>query len=242
MARFSQSTRLPARSAGRTRSRGMSLWTFHTIPRPGEFGYETWPKDAWKTAGGANAWGEISIDEKRGIGYFPLGSPTFDLYGADRKGANLYGDCILALDLRTGKRLWHYQVVHHDLWDYDPTTGPKLLTVKHDGKSVDIVAQATKFGLLYVFDRVTGQPLWPIEERPVPKSDVPGEESWPTQPVPTKPRPYSRLKLTVDDINPYVDEAERARLKDVLLHARNEGVFTPQSITQDQISVPGELG
>src|SRR5205807_1740304 len=103
---------------------GKNLWTFHTIPRPGEFGYETWPSDAWKYMGGANTWGELSIDEKRGIGYFPLGSPTFDLYGGDRKGANLFGDCLLALDLRTGKRLWHYQLVHHDLWDYDPTTGP----------------------------------------------------------------------------------------------------------------------
>ena len=153
---------------------GKLLWTFHTIPHPGEFGYDTWPKDAWTYVGGVNTWGEISVDVKRGIGYFPLGSPTHDMYGGDRKGANLFGDCILALDLRTGKRLWHYQLVHHDLWDYDPTTAPKLLTVKHDGKMVDIVAQPTKFGLLYVFNRVTGEPLWPIEERPVPKSDVPG--------------------------------------------------------------------
>ena len=125
-------------------------------------------------AGGANAWGEISIDEKRGIAYFPLGSPTHDIYGGDRKGANLFGNCLLALDARTGKRLWHFQVVHHDLWDYDLTTAPKLLTVRHNGKPVDIVAQPTKFGFLYVFDRVTGAPIWPIEERPVPKSDVPG--------------------------------------------------------------------
>jgi quinoprotein glucose dehydrogenase len=221
---------------------GKLLWTFHTIPHPGEFGYETWPPDAWKYAGGVNTWGEISIDEKRGIGYFPLGSPTHDMYGGDRKGANLFGDCILALDLRTGKRLWHYQLVHHDLWDYDPTTAPKLLTVKHNGKMVDIVAQPTKFGLLYVFNRVTGEPLWPIEERPVPKSDVPGEESWPTQPFPTLPPPFARLKFTADDINPYVDDAERARLREIISQSRNEGIFTPPTVNRTQISIPGELG
>jgi quinoprotein glucose dehydrogenase len=221
---------------------GKLLWTFHTIPRPGEFGYDTWPKDAWTYVGGVNTWGEISVDEKRGIGYFPLGSPTHDMYGGDRKGANLFGDCILALDLRTGKRLWHYQLVHHDLWDYDPTTAPKLLTVRHKGKPVDIVAQPTKFGLLYVFNRVTGEPLWPIEERPVPKSDVPGEESWPTQPFPTKPPPFARLSFGPDDINPYVDAAERERLRKIILEARNEGLFTPMTLGRNQISIPGELG
>jgi quinoprotein glucose dehydrogenase len=221
---------------------GKLVWTFHTIPRPGEFGYETWPPDAWKYAGGVNTWGEISIDEKRGIAYFPLGSPTFDLYGGDRKGMNLFGNCLLALDARTGKRLWHFQTVHHDLWDYDLTTAPKLLTVRHNGKMVDVVAQPTKFGLLYVFNRVTGEPLWPIEERPVPKSDVPGEESWPTQPFPTKPPPFARLKFTVDDLNPYLDAEEKARLRDILLNARNEGIFTPASNTRNAITIPGELG
>ncbi len=220
---------------------GKLAWLFHTIPQPGQFGYDTWPKDAYKYIGGVNAWGEISVDEKRGIVYFPLGSPTYDFYGADRKGANLFGNCLLALDARTGKRLWHFQTVHHDLWDYDLTTAPKLLTIRHNGKPVDVVAQATKFGLLYVFNRVTGEPIWPVEERPVPKSDVPGEESFPTQPFPTKPPPFARLKFSVDEINPYVDDAERERLKGILLAARNEGVFTPPS-TGDQISVPGELG
>ena len=221
---------------------GKLVWTFHTIPHPGEFGYDTWPKDAWTYVGGVNTWGEISIDEKRGIAYFPLGSPTHDMYGGDRIGAGLYGDCILALDIRTGKRLWHFQVVHHDLWDYDPTGAPKLLTVRHEGKPVDIVALPTKFGLLYVFNRVTGEPLWPIEERPVPKSDVPGEQSWPTQPFPTKPPAFARLKFTVDDINPYVDDAERAQIRQTILAARNEGLFTPQTLGRNQISVPGELG
>ena len=221
---------------------GAMVWTFHTIPRPGEFGYDTWPKDAYKYAGGANVWGEMAIDEKRGILYAPTGSPTADLYGADRKGANLFGNCLLAIDVRTGKRLWHFQTVHHDLWDYDLTTSPKLLTVRHNGKQVDIVAQAGKSGFLYVFDRVTGVPLWPIEERPVPKSEVPGEESWPTQPVPTAPPPFSRQKFTVDDINPHLEPEERERLKQTLLKAANQGVFTPSSHLRNHIQIPGAFG
>ena len=221
---------------------GKLVWLFHTIPHPGEFGYDTWPEGAYKYAGGVNVWGEISIDARRGIGYFPLGSPTHDSYGGDRKGANLFGNSLVALDLRTGKRLWHFQTVHHDIWDYDLTTAPKLLTVRHNGKPLDVVAQATKFGLLYVFDRVTGQPLWPIEERPVPASDVPGEETWPTQPFPTKPEPFARLKFDPRDINPHVDAAEQQRLRDILSKARNEGLFTPQTLDRDQISIPGELG
>src|SRR5262245_13080385 len=184
----------------------------------------------------------MSLDEARGIIYAPTGSPTYDFYGADRIGTNLFGNCLLALDARTGKRLWHFQAVHHDLWDYDLTTSPKLLTVRHNGRAVDIVAQATKFGFLYVFNRVSGEPLWPIEERPVPRSDVPGEESWPTQPFLTKPPPFARLKFTVDDLNPHVDPAEAARLREILHNARNEGIFTPPSSARDQISMPGELG
>jgi quinoprotein glucose dehydrogenase len=221
---------------------GRTVWSFHTIPHPGEYGYETWPKEAWTYVGGVNTWGELAIDEKRGIGYFPLGSPTYDFYGADRIGADLFGDCLLALDLRTGKRLWHFQMVHHDLWDYDPTTGPKLLTVRHNGKMVDIVAQPTKQGFLYVFDRVSGQPLWPIEERPVPKSDVPGEQSWPTQPSPAKPPPFARQKFTVDDLNPYMDAGEQARFREILQNAGNEGVFTPPSSQHATIEVPGDDG
>ncbi len=144
---------------------GRLVWTFHTIPRPGEFGYDTWPPDAWKYAGGANTWGEITIDRKNGIVFAPTGSPTHDLYGADRAGDNLFGNCLLALDARTGKRLWHFQTVHHDLWDYDLAAAPKLLTVRQNGKPVEIVAQAGKTGFLYVFERLTGKPLWPIEER-----------------------------------------------------------------------------
>ncbi|RZU29718.1 PQQ-binding-like beta-propeller repeat protein [Edaphobacter modestus] len=221
---------------------GNIVWTFHTVPHPGEFGYDTMPPDAWKYVGGNNTWGEISIDEERGIAYFPLGSPTYDLYGADRKGADLFGDCLLALDARTGKRLWHFQLVHHDLWDYDPTAAPKLLTVRHDGTMTDVVALAGKTGFLYVFDRVTGKPLWPIEERAVPKSDMPDEESWPTQPFPTAPQPFARQQFTVKDINPYLDSIEKERIHDLVTNARNEGIFTPVTDKGNQISVPGEFG
>jgi len=221
---------------------GKLMWTFHTIPRPGEFGYDTWPPEAYKYAGGANNWGEMSLDVARGILYVPLGSPTYDLYGADRPGANLFGNCLVALDARTGKRLWHFQTVHHDLWDYDLTTAPKLLTVRNNGKKVDIVAQASKHGFLFVFDRVTGQPLWPIEERPVSRSTVPGEQSSPTQPFPTKPPPFSRQKFSDAQINPHLDPAERELLKGILLKAQNEGVFTPSSHLRNHIQIPGAFG
>src|SRR5438874_1591537 len=171
---------------------GQLLWVFHTIPRPGEFGYDTWPKDAYKYMGGVDVWGEITVDEKRGIVYLPTASAKYELYGGDRKGDNLFADCLLALDARTGKRLWHYQTVHHDLWDYDPDAAPQLVTVKHEGKTVDAVALASKNGFLFVFDRVTGKPLWPIEERPVPPSDVPGEVAAKTQPFPTVVAPFAR--------------------------------------------------
>jgi quinoprotein glucose dehydrogenase len=220
---------------------GKLAWIFRTIPLPGDEGYETWPKDAHTYAGGANTWGEMSIDEKRGIAYFPTGSATYDFYGADRIGANLFADCLIALDARTGKKLWHYQIVHHNIWDYDIVPSPKLMTVQHKGKPVDVVAVATKHGFLFVFDRVTGQPLWPIEERPVPKSDVPGEELYPTQPFPTWPPPFARQKFTVDDLNPYVQPEEKAKLGEILANARNEGLFTPTS-TRFTVRMPGELG
>ena len=155
---------------------GKLLWQFHTIPRPGEFGYETNPPDGYKYIGGANNWGEMSIDEARGIVYIPTGSATADFYGGDRHGQNLFANCLLALDVRTGKRLWHFQTIHHDLWDLDNVSAPQLVTVTHNGQKVDVVAHAGKTGFLYVFNRVTGEPLWPIEERPVPKSDVPVRE------------------------------------------------------------------
>ena len=183
---------------------GKLVWTFHTIPQPGEYGYNTWPKDAYKYVGGVDTWGEISVDEKRGIAYFPVESPHYEYYGGDRIGSNLFGDCLLALDARTGKRIWHYQFVHHDLWDYGGNQAPQLFTVTQNGKKIDAVALATKQGFVYAFNRVNGKPLWPIEERPVPKSDIPGEQAWPTQPFPTKPPAFTKQTLTADTINPYI--------------------------------------
>jgi len=220
---------------------GKLAWVFHVIPHPGEFGYDTWPPDAWKTAGGVHNWNEMTLDEKRGIAYIPLGTARYDFYGANRKGNDLFGNSLLALDARTGKRLWHFQMVHHDLWDYDLPAAPKLLTVKHNGKNVDAIAQPTKFGFLYVFDRVTGEPLWPIEERMVPQSDVPGEWSSPTQPFPTKPPPFARQSFNEKDINPYATEAEQAAIRELLKNSRNEGLFTPPSL-RGSISAPGHNG
>jgi quinoprotein glucose dehydrogenase len=219
---------------------GALVWTFHTIPQPGEYGYDTWPKDAWKYAGGVNVWGEISLDAKRGIAFFPVSSPTYDYYGADRIGANLFSDCLLALDARTGKRLWHFQTVHHDLWDYDLTAAPQLITVRKNGKKIDAVAQATKQGFVFVFDRVSGAPVWPIEERAVPASDVPGEQAWPTQPFSTLP-PSGRQVVKADDLSPYlVNDAERADWIERIGKART-GLFNPPALVETAV-VPGAVG
>jgi quinoprotein glucose dehydrogenase len=221
---------------------GEKKWQFHTVPWPGEFGYETWPKEAYKYVGGVNNWGSMSVDDERGIVYIPLGSANYDFYGADRIGQDLFANCILALDARTGKRLWHFQTVHHDLWDLDNVSAPQLVTVRHNGKKVDAVAHAGKTGFLYVLDRVTGQPLWPIEERPVPKSEMPGEQAWPTQPFPTKPAPFIRHTFTVDDVNPWLATPEQFEaMKERVSKARNEGIFTPPGLT-DTISMPGNQG
>jgi quinoprotein glucose dehydrogenase len=221
---------------------GRLVWTFHTIPRPDELGSETWPPDAWKYAGGANTWGEITVDRKNGIVFAPTGSPTHDLYGADRPGQNLFGNCLLALNARTGKRLWHFQVVHHDLWDYDLTAAPKLLTVRRNGRPVEIVAQAGKTGFLYVFERLTGKPLWPIEERAVPKSDVPGEVSSPTQPFPTKPPPFARQAFTAADVNPFMSADEQEKLRQAVRETDHKGLFTPSSHLRSHIQFPGAWG
>jgi quinoprotein glucose dehydrogenase len=221
---------------------GKLVWTFHTIPHEGEFGYDTWPKDAWKTVGGANAWAELSIDEKRGIVFVPTGSAKYNFYGANRKGTNLFGSSLLALDARTGKRIWHFQMVHHDIWDYDNATAPKLLTVRRNGRPVDIVAQAGKTGFLYVFERATGKPFWPIEERPVPSSDMPGEETWPTQPFPVAPPAFARQQFTEKDLSPFIDDPEeRARFLEDIRNARNEGLFTPPGL-RNTIQMPGNNG
>lgn len=221
---------------------GKLMWQFHTVPHPGEMGYDTWPKDAYKYIGGTNNWGEFSIDEKRGIAYFPLGSPTYDFYGADRHGTNLFSDCILALDVRTGKYIWHFQTTHHDLWDYDLMTGPKLMTIRQAGKKVDVLVQAGKNGFVYVLDRTNGKPIWPIEERPVPKSDVPGEESWPTQPIPTHVPPFARQKFTADMVDPYIASSkERESIKKQIEEARQEGIYTPPTLGTT-METPGNNG
>lgn len=220
---------------------GEPVWTFHTVPRPGEFGYETWPEEAWRYAGGTNNWGEMTVDAERGIAYIPLGSPSYDFYGADRIGANLFGTSIVALDARTGERLWHFQLVHHDLWDMDPSAAPQLTTIRQDGRDRDVVAVTSKTGWLYVFDRVTGEPIFPIEERPVPQSAMPGEESWPTQPYPASPPPYSKQSFGVGDISPYLPEDEAASFRTRLLAANNEGIFTPISF-EDTVHVPTSNG
>jgi quinate dehydrogenase (quinone) len=222
---------------------GRKVWTFHTVPRPGEFGYDTWPKDAWKTVGGANNWGEQSIDEARGIVFVPTASPKFNFYGGFRKGDNLFGDCLLALDARTGKRLWHFQTVHHDIWDLDNNSAPQLVTIRHDGRAIDAVAMASKTGYLYVFDRVSGTPIWPIEERPVPQgTTVPGEVLSPTQPIPAAPAPFSRQSFTATDLNPYIlTPEERERFRQRILKARNDGPFTPIGF-DEVLHMPGNHG
>jgi quinoprotein glucose dehydrogenase len=220
---------------------GKRVWTFHTVPRPGEFGYDTWPPEAWKYIGGVNNWGEMTIDARRGIAYIPLGSPTYDFYGADRPGANLFGTSIVALDARTGKRLWHFQLVHHDLWDLDPNAAPQLTTIRHNGRNRDVVVVSAKTTWLYVFDRVTGEPIWPIEERAVPKSDMPGEQSWPTQPYPTNPPPVGRQSFGPEDISPYLPAEEAEAFRKRLMAARNQGLFTPINYS-DTVHIPTSNG
>lgn len=219
---------------------GQLEWTFHTIPLPGEPGYETWPEDAWKYVGGANNWGGMSLDEKRGIVFAGTGSPTYDYYGADRIGKNLYGNCILALDARSGKLIWHFQTVHHDLWDYDIPSPPNLVTVEKDGKKIDAVAQTTKMGILFVLNRETGESLFPIEERKVPATNVPGEEIWPTQPFPLKPEPYVRQHITEDDLVASSPQALDS-IKNVFRSLRFDGMYTPPD-ARGTLMIPGSRG
>jgi quinoprotein glucose dehydrogenase len=220
---------------------GELRWVFHSIPHPGEFGYDTWPEDAYRTAGGVHNWSELTVDEANGIAFIPFGTARYDFYGGDREGMNLYANSLVALDARTGRRLWHQQLVHHDLWDYDLPAAPKLLTIRHEGRQIDVVAQPTKQGFLFVFDRQTGEPIWPIEERSVPRSDVPGEHAWPTQPFPTKPPPFAVQSFAERDINPFLPEEERAILREKLRTSRNDGLFTPPSFA-GSIEMPGHNG
>ncbi|MCS7027097.1 MAG: pyrroloquinoline quinone-dependent dehydrogenase [Bryobacteraceae bacterium] len=187
---------------------GKLAWRFHTVPRPGEFGNDTWEGESWKGRGGVNAWSILSVDLQRGIVFLPLTSPSTDFYGGDRKGANLFGDSLVALDAMTGKRLWHFQTVHHNLWDYDLPAQPVLVEVQRNGRLVPAVAQVTKMGFTFLFERETGKPLFEIVERPVPPSEIPGEQAWPTQPFPVKPPPFARQSMTREELTTIPESRE----------------------------------
>ncbi|HEY4099748.1 MAG TPA: pyrroloquinoline quinone-dependent dehydrogenase [Gemmatimonadales bacterium] len=218
---------------------GALRWTFHTIPHPGEAGYETWPPEAWTYSGGANAWAGVSVDQQRGIVFAATGSAAMDWYGANRTGDDLYANTVLALDANTGKRIWHYQVVHHDLWDFDLPTPPTLVTVTRDGKRVDAVAQITKTGYVYVFDRVSGAPLFPIGARAVPTAGMEGEHPSPVQPYPMKPPAFTRQQLTASMLTTRTPEAHAAALKD--FQTMKSGFYQPAS-PEGNILFPGTDG
>ena len=209
---------------------GKLQWTFNTIPKPGEFGNETWENGSWATNGNTGVWTQFTVDEELGLVYLPVESPTSDYYGGERPGDNLFGESLVCVDLKTGKRKWHFQIVHHPIWDYDLSSAPILADINVNGKAIKAVALPTKESFLYVFDRVTGQPVWPIEERPVPQSDVPGEKTAATQPYPTKPPAYARNFIKVpDDLIDFTPEM-RAQAKDLVARYRVEGMFTPPVI------------
>ncbi len=217
---------------------GKLRWIFHTIPQPGEPGYETWPVEAWKTAGGANNWAGMVVDRKRGIVFVPTGSAVDDMYGYDRKGDDLYADTLLALNAATGKQLWRFQGVHHDMWDRDFPSPPVLVTVARGAKRIDAVAQTTKQGFVFVFDRASGKPLFPIEERRFEASTVPGEFSSPTQPVPLAPEPFARQRLTSDMLTTRTPEAHEFAAK-AFAGMYSGGPYTPLQLDKPTIVFPG---
>ncbi len=217
---------------------GRLRWSFHTIPHPGELGYETWPKDAWKTSGAANNWTGMSIDSRTGILYAPTGSAAFDFYGGDRIGDDLFANCLLALNAETGERIWHFQGVRHDLWDRDFPSPPTLVTVERNGRIVDAVAQATKQGFIYLFDRASGTPLFPIELHKYPSSNVPGEVAGTEQPLPVKPAPFARQLLTEDLLTNRTQEAHQWAVEQ-FRKLRSEGQFVPFSVGKDTVVFPG---
>jgi quinoprotein glucose dehydrogenase len=218
---------------------GKIRWSFHTIPRPGEYGFDTWPREAWQIAGGANAWAGVALDATRGLVFAATGSASFDFYGANRKGDNLFADCVLALDARTGRRVWHFQALKHDVWDLDFPAAPNLVTVTRNGRKVDAVAQVTKTGFVFVLDRETGAPLFPIENRPVPASTIDGEALSRTQPVPVKPPPFARSGPTESMLTRRTPEAHAAVLAQ--FRALKRGLFTPPSL-EGTIIFPGVDG
>jgi quinoprotein glucose dehydrogenase len=220
---------------------GKLRWAFHTIPHPGEVGYDTWSRNSWTVNGAANSWPGMALDEARGILYAPTGSAAADFYGGDRLGDNLFANSLLALDANTGKRLWHFQFVHHDIWDRDPPSPPTLVTIRRNGRRIDAVVQATKQGYLFVLDRTTGKPLFPVEDRKFPTSSVPGEVTAATQPIPTAPKPFARQLLTRDMLTVRTPEAHQWAL-DQFTTFRSEGLFIPFSVGKDTIIFPGYDG
>jgi quinoprotein glucose dehydrogenase len=210
---------------------GKRLWTFKTIPEPGEVGNETWENDSWAYTGNTGVWAQISVDEELGMAYLPVELPTHDYYGGARPGNNLFAESLVAVDLKTGARKWHYQLVHHGIWDMDIPCAPILADVTINGRTVKVVAQPTKQAFLYVFDRVTGQPIWPIEERPVPPGDVPGEKYSPTQPFPTRPAPYDRQGLSVDDLIDFTPELRQQAIEAIARY-RIGPIFTPPALSR----------
>jgi len=217
---------------------GKLRWSFHTIPHPGEFGYRTWPQDAWKNSGAANNWAGMTLDPQRGIVYVPTGSAAFDFYGADRIGDDLFANCLIALNAQTGERIWHFQGVHHDIWDRDFPSPPALLTVKRDGKEIAAVAQTSKQGFVYLFDRTSGNPLFPIKSRKYPSSAVPGEAAAREQPLPLRPAPFARQLLTADLLTMRTPEVHQWALEK-FRKVRSEGQFVPFSVGKDTVVFPG---
>jgi quinoprotein glucose dehydrogenase len=219
---------------------GNEVWRFRTVPRSGEFGNETWKGDSWTDRGGANAWGGFSVDRNRGLVFAGLGSAAFDFYGGDRHGDNLFANCTIALDAKSGKRVWHFQTLHHDLWDHDLPVYPNLVTVTHNGKKVDAVAQVTKTGYVFLFDRETGKPLFDVEEKAVPHSDVPGEQASPTQPIPVKPPPFAEQFLDETNVT-NIGEANRESALALLRKVRGGPAFNPPSMI-GTVVIPGFHG
>ena len=219
---------------------GKLAWRFHVVPRKGEFGVDTWEGESWKDRAGVNPWSMMSVDVERGMVFVPLTSPGTDFYGGDRKGANLFGDCILALDAASGKRIWHFQTIHHDLWDWDLPAMPNLVTLHRNGKNIPAVAQVTKTGFVFILDRLTGKPLYDVEERPVPLSKIPGEQSWPTQPFPVKPPPFARQTMSWDELTDVTPES-RAECGKLIEGAVTGPMFRPIGL-EYTVMFPGTNG
>lgn len=219
---------------------GKIVWTFRPLPRPGEFGHDTWGGDSWKFTGHTNVWAPMSLDETRGLVYLPVSTPSNDYYGVRRPGANLFAESLVCLDALTGERKWHFQIVHHGLWDYDLPAAPMLLTLTVGGRRIDAVVQLTKQGFAFAFDRVTGEPVWPIEERPVPASDVPGEQAWPTQPFPVKPPPFAEQGVTLEDAFDLTAPLKSAAQQELGKY-RLGPLYTPPSF-QGTVMRPGVIG